>query len=289
MNNMHARLLDCTPAQYHADPTGGIALSSSIAKILLDRSSLHAWYAHPKLGAGPHEATAAMNRGSIIHKLLLGKGAEIAIINHDDYRKTAAKEERDAALNAGRIPIKIGDYAEISSAAEAIRARLNDLGFDLGAMGSLVEQAIEWDEEGQHGPVRCRAMMDWVNVASGQILDVKSIEDGSEESAARAVFRYGYHLQSAAYRSALDTLRTEHGLDGASTFTFLFCELEPPYGVLPAKLSGAFQEIGQSRWRAAVRKWEHCLINNDFPGYARETVRLEPPGWALSQMMGEEA
>jgi len=65
---------------------------------------LHARYAHPKLGGGVRESTDAQNRGSIIHKLLLGKGSEIAIINHDDYRKTEAREARDAALNAGQIP-----------------------------------------------------------------------------------------------------------------------------------------------------------------------------------------
>lgn len=285
---MYAKLLDCTPAEYHRDPCDVPSLSSSIAKILLERSPLHARYAHPKLGGGVRESTDAQNRGSIIHKLLLGKGSEIAIINHDDYRKTEAREARDAALNAGQIPIKLKDYAEISSAADSIRARLLDIGFDLQQMGSLVEQAIEWDEEGEHGPVRCRAMFDWVNVASGDILDVKSIDDASPESAARSMWRYQYHMQDAAYRSALNALRRHHGLDGESTFTFLFAELDAPYGVLPAKCNGAFREIGEARWRAAVRKWERCVLSGDWHGYASETVRLEPPGWAVSKLTEDD-
>ena len=34
---------------YHADPCPGPSLSSSVAKLMLDRSPLHAWHAHPRL------------------------------------------------------------------------------------------------------------------------------------------------------------------------------------------------------------------------------------------------
>jgi len=282
------RLLDITPAQYHAGPPGNVPhLSVSISKLLLDRSPLHAWYAHPKLGAGPSVGSDAKERGSIIHKLWLGKGAESAIINHTDYRTNAAKAERDAAVYAGQIPIKIADYAEIASAAETLRSRLMDLGYDLQQPGALVEQAIEWDEAGEHSPIRCKAMFDWVNVASGLILDVKSIDNACEESAQRSAFRYCYHMQSAGYCSALNALRAANGVSGSDAgMTYLFCELQPPYGGPPARMSGAFQEIGAPKWPADVRRWEECLHSGEFPGYSRDgaPVRLEPPGWALSSL-----
>ena len=35
--------------QYHADPCVTASLSSSIAKILIEQSPMHAWMAHPRL------------------------------------------------------------------------------------------------------------------------------------------------------------------------------------------------------------------------------------------------
>lgn len=279
----YAKLLNVTPARYHQDPCERPSLSKSIAQVLLDKSPMHARYLHPRLGGASYEATDTQNRGSIIHRLLLGKGAEIAIINADDYRTNAAKAERDAALANGQIPIKAKDYTPLATAAEAIRTQLLNCGFDLNAPGSVVEEAIEWDEEGQVGPVRCRAMFDWVHCDDGAILDVKSIDDASPSSCARSMYRYGYAMQAAAYQSALSALTGE-----PSRFTFLFCELDPPYGVLPAVCSGAFAEIGKVMWKRAVRIWEQCLLNNDWPGYSTGIVRIEPPGWALSQLTENE-
>lgn len=280
---MTARLLNYSSAEYRSDPDKTPRLSCSIAKILLTRSPLHAWYAHPKLGGGRFEPTETMNRGSIIHTLLLGKGAKIGVINHDEYRTKEAKADRDAAIAAGQIPVKAKDYAELASAAERIRARIMDFGIDLLELGNVAEQAIEWEEAGARGPVKCRAMFDLVNIEARRIFDVKSIEDASQDSCARSVYRYDYHVQDAGYRSALTALTGE-----PSAFTFLFCELDQPNGVLPAKCSGAFREIGEAKWRHAVRLWEECLATGKWPGYASEVARLEPPGWAVAQMVGSE-
>jgi PDDEXK-like domain of unknown function (DUF3799) len=282
----YAKLLNMSPAKYHAGWGDVPHLSKSIAQILLDRSPLHAWYAHPMLGKGPQEVTQSKDNGSIVHALLLGKGSEtIDVLPHDEYRTNAAKADRDASLASGRIPIKAKDYASIASAAERIRARFLDLGIDLQAPGFAAEQPIEWDEQGVHGPVRCKAMMDLVSVATGQIFDVKSIENASEDGCKRSTWNYGYYLQDAVYRSALTALTGE-----PSTFTLLFCELDPPQGVRPAICTGALREMGEAKWRHAVRAWEECLITKRWPGYVTDGVtRLEPPGWAVSQFLGDDS
>ena len=276
---MYAKLLDCTPTAYHRDPCEVPSLSSSIAKELITRSPLHAHHLHPRFGKGARQITQAKDNGSIVHALLLGKGAETAVMPHDEYRTNAAKADRDAAIADGKIPIKAKDYAEISAAAEKIRFRFFGLGIDFQDPAWLAEQAIEWDEQGLIGPVRCRAMFDLVNIETGAIVDVKSTSDASVENAAKTVWRFDYHLQDAAFRSALSALTGE-----PSAFTFAFCELDAPYGVLPAKCSGAFREIGEARWRHAVRIWEECLAMDVWPGYSTEIVRLEPPGWAIAAM-----
>jgi hypothetical protein len=276
-----ARLLNIGPMQYHKSKDTKIpCLSNSVAKVLLDRSPLHAYHVHPLLGGASIEPTEATNNGSVIHSLILGKGDEkIVVLPYDAYLTKEAKAARDAALADGKIPIKAQDHAPLVTAAEQIRRRLLDLGIDLRASGFVAEQAIEWDEQGISGPVRCRAMFDLVNVDTGLIFDVKSISEATIDNSQRSVWRYSYHMQDAVYRSALTALTGE-----PSAFTFLFCELDAPYGVLPAKLSGALREIGEAKWRHAVRIWEECLTANRWPGYTAEIVRLEPPGWALAQM-----
>lgn len=281
---MHAKLLECSHAEYHRDLCEVPSLSVSIAKVLINRSPMHAHYLHPRFGNGERFTYQAKDNGSIIHALLLGKGSEIAVMPHDEYRTNAAKADRDEAIAQGKIPIKAKDYAEIATAAERVRARLLVLGIDLQAEGFVAEQPIEWDEPGVNSPVRCRAMFDLVNVLTGVIIDVKSISEATVENCAKSTWRYDYHVQDAAYRSALSAL-----IGQPTSFTFAFCELDAPYGVLPAKCNGAFKEIGEARWRHAVRLWEECLATNIWPGYSTETVRLEPPGWALSQFSGEES
>jgi hypothetical protein len=97
-----ARLLDCSKEQYHADPTEVPSLSYSVAKILLTESPMHAYYYHPRLGGHVREQTKAMGKGQVIHKLLLGIGADIVVVRADNFRTKAAQELRDAAIAAGK-------------------------------------------------------------------------------------------------------------------------------------------------------------------------------------------
>src|SRR5438132_1009339 len=95
---MTARFLDCTQAEYFADPCEQPSLSVSIATELILRSPLHAWQIHPRLGGLRRPTTEAMENGTLIHALLLGKGENrIAVLDVKDFRTNAAKEARDAA------------------------------------------------------------------------------------------------------------------------------------------------------------------------------------------------
>ncbi|GBR70939.1 hypothetical protein [Gluconobacter kanchanaburiensis] len=87
-------IYDMPEAVYHSDPCLEPSLSNSIARVLLDQSPMHAHYAHPRLNLKrePFEVTAAMDFGTALHKLLLGKGAAIVEVKADAYRSAAAKE-----------------------------------------------------------------------------------------------------------------------------------------------------------------------------------------------------
>lgn len=280
---MPARILEVTHEQYHADPCATPSLSASIAKLLVDRSPRHAWAAHPRFGGIARESTDSMDSGTLIHRLLLGAGADLAVIDASDYRTNAAKAAREAARAEGKLPVLAPKLAEANETAAKLREQLHAFGIDLNGQS---EVPIEWHESTANGtPVLCRAMLDHVDLERGLIWDLKTTTSAHPDSCARAMTIYGYDVQESAYRSALRHLRPE--LSGREDFLFCFLELEPPHAVLAVRSDGAFRALGDARWQRAVSLWKACLESNDWPGYAVDAVRLSPPPWALAKALSE--
>lgn len=279
---MTARILNVTEDEYHKDPCATPSLSASIAQILITESPLHAWLRHPRLGATPDEATVATNEGTVLHKLLLGKGAEIAVINMPDFRTNAAKEARDSASAAGQVPIIKHKFAAIEAAAAMLRERCEKFGFPLTGES---EVAIEWTDETEAGEVLCRSRLDHVFIDAGVIYDVKKSRSVNPKYLAKNIVELGYDLQQAAYTRALAALKPE--LEGRIDFVFLFCELDPPHSVVPVRLDGAFREIGTRRWQQALYTWERCLRRSEWPGYCDGIVTLDPPAYVLNQYLAD--
>ncbi len=273
---MTARILKVTPTEYHKD-LDGPSLSSSMAHTLVAKSPAHAWTDHPRFGGARADASDAMNEGSLIHKLVLGEGAEIAVIDADAYRSTAAKQAKEAAIAEGKIPVLAPKFEPIKVAAANILENIHSFGIELDGQSEI---AIEFEEVGQKGPVLCRSMLDNVNLELGLIRDVKKIRSADPRTIERHAYSYGYDIQYAAYTSAVEKLKPE--LEGRSEFMFIFCEIEPPYAVVPARPSGALKALGESRWLRAVQLWEECLRTDKWPAYCTSPITLEPPGWAIS-------
>jgi hypothetical protein len=278
---MTARILDVSEDEYFADPCERSSLSQSIAKTIVTESLLHAWQVHPKLGAQPRKPTDATNTGHIIHKLLLGKGAAVEVLNVKEYRSNADKALRDEALAAGRIPVKAHEYEKLQMAAESIRANLAIEGVSLRGES---EVAFEFTDQGKNGPVLCRARMDHVVFEQGLIYDIKSISSAHPDQCAKHMTEYGYDIQHHVYTTrCLAQYLPER--QGRIDMQFCFVEVEPPYAVTVARPSGAMRELGAARWERAKYRWERALETNHWPAYASggAPVELEPSPWALSK------
>ena len=275
---MSARILNVTEAEYFADPCPVPSLSQSIARVLVTESPRHAWLRHPRLGKQPEEATAALDDGSILHKLLLGKGASVEIIAADSFRGKAAQETRDAAIAAGRIPILAAKYSELAKAAQLLRQQSAALGF---ALTGQSEVAIEWSESDD---VLCRGRLDHVFLDRGVIYDVKKTRSANPAYLRRKFVELGYDIQYAAYTRALAKLHPE--FEGRVDFVFLFMESEPPHSVVPARPDGALKEIGSLRWQRAVDLWGKCLKSNHWPTYCESAITLDAPVWVINQELG---
>src|SRR5258706_9329550 len=107
-------------ADYFADRIAPVpSLNSSVAKLLISRSPLHAWMAHPRLNPGwkPEPFDRRMNLGSYAHHVLLGQAdSAIAVIDPADHlskqgavpkgwTNDAIRQARDDAMALGKLPI----------------------------------------------------------------------------------------------------------------------------------------------------------------------------------------
>jgi PDDEXK-like uncharacterized protein DUF3799 len=288
-----ARILDCTEEEYFADPCEVPSLSQSIAGVMLSRSPLHGWSAHPRLGGAPsandeeedeeEETTPALDDGKLLHKLMLGKGVDVVIVHADNFKTKLARQQRDEARDAGKLPIIAHKFDAFVKTAEVLRDRCAQAGYPLTGES---EVAIEWTEPGANGPVLCRCRMDHVFMSDGVILDIKKVRNAHPRKVAATFVDYGYDLQAHVYPRALQALRPE--LTGRVKFKFLFMELTPPYCVVPADLDGAFREIGTLRWQTAVRLWERCLATGHWPSYADGSITLEAPVYVIQRELGND-
>lgn len=265
---MPSRILTVSPDEYHALPH----FSATRAKTLIAKSPLHA------KALTEIAPTEEMDRGAIVHRLVLGKGADYAVLPFDDWRTKAAKGSRDAARAAKRVPIKESGFAQASLIAESVRTQLAERGIVLDGRSEL---AIEWTEETEHGPVLCKGMLDHCWLDTGLIIDLKVTENAAPSAIERTSENLGYAIQWAAYTRALAALDPD--LAGHIGFAFVFCEPEAPFAVNVAEPDGVFQQLGIQRWRRAVTTWAECTKNNAWPGYGARVNPLTAPAWALAR------
>lgn len=273
-----------TTEQYHADPCSTPSLSASVAKTLIEKSPYHAWLEHPRLGGKKRESTREMDRGTIIHGLILNQPLKLSILAHDNYRTKAAQEERDVATENGFIPVLAREYQDFRRCADAVLAKLNAIGIEFDGE---TEAKLLWQEFDRKGEaVQCRSMFDHISLSDMCIIDdLKTTTDASPKACVRSIINYGYDLQAAAYTRAIEQSWPEWS--GRIKFRFIFIE-ESTNEICPIILDGAFDAVGRSKWRRAVNRWSECLKANHWPGYAEKPLIVTPPMYAIREEMDAE-
>lgn len=285
-----------TAEQYHKDPVETPSLSSTIAKLLFGRSPRHAWYAHPKLGGAKDDsdeetadpsASKAKALGELIHRLVIGKGGDVVVIDADSYRTTAAKAQRDAALFSGQIPVLAHKLPEAQAAANAARQQLDDMGFDYAYREGMREVVIVWEENG----VWFRVMVDQLlideNSKMATIRDLKTVGRSSHPKACgKQISDLGYDFSLAFYKRGIAAVRPD--LAGRIKCEWDFLEVNAPYALTPVSISGEWEMAADARVEKAIAKWRECMTSNRWPFYTESTVRLEPNPWDIAEAFTEE-
>lgn len=261
---------------YHADPSERPSLSSHCAITLIRRSPAHAHLGHPRFGGVIGESTAEQDAGSIIHDMLLGGGAEVVCIDAPDFKTKKAQQERDAARDAGKIPIIAHKYETLIKTVEEMRKML-----PVDFSQARCELTAIWESNG----CPCRARVDSLFITDEglwKVYDIKTCDDAARASSASNLFTMGYHIQAAANLEAIETLIP--GAAGRVEFVDLFVEREPPYGVIEVDFAGDFRELGVRQWSRAKARWSTCLASGKWPAYENKKT-AHAPAYAMNEEM----
>lgn len=267
-------IYDLPEDAYHSDPVPGGSLSSTGARKLLPPSCP----ARFRYDADNSPASKPQfDFGSAAHKLVLGAGPEIVVIDADSWRTKAAKEERDGAYAGGAIPLLAHEWDTVARMSKAIRSHpIASALFDPDA--GKPEQSLFWT----HDPtgVWRRARLDWLPdpTSDGQLVigDYKTTTAADPDSIAKTVARFGYHQQAAWYLDAVDAL-----LDDPAVFVLVFQEKEPPYLVTVVELDVEAIKLGRRLNNRALNIYAECVALDTWPGYAdRHVEAVSLPAWA---------
>ena len=271
-------------ADYVSDSLGDPrpALSASAAHTLLARSPRHAWHAHPKLNpAWQRHEEAKFDLGTAIHAIALGDNGTTfdVIAGYDDWRKNEAKDRRDAARAAGRLPLLEHQYNEAKEAVDSLRQQLalHEIGnpFSAGAP----EVTLTWEMDG----VLCKARLDWMPPArEGDVCfyDLKSTTDSANPMLAdRRLDATGCYLQAAFHSAGI----VANFPAVRPRFAFILLEVDQPYAMSVVEPDAVGLEMAQQDVARAVALWKRCLSEDRWPGYPSRVCTLDTAAWKIGR------
>lgn len=265
-------MYDQLPAdEYHRDP----ALSASGMKLLLD-PGCPALYRHDRDNPQPPKAT--FDFGHAAHRIVLGDGAKLRVLDYDDWKTKAAQQAKREAREEGAIPLLPQDMDRARAMAAAVRAHPLagplfrggrpevSLFFKDPVTGVSLRSRLDWLDDQRRG----RAIM----------TDLKTIGTGVDlEHIERAIYDYGYHVSGVQYEEAVKAL----GLaaeDAVTTLVFV-CK-EPPFLVRVVQLPFDAIKVGRAKRRAAINRFKECSDSGRWPGYDEVAYAGLPP-WAQAR------
>lgn len=229
-----------------------------------------------KATLGVEEHKPQFDVGKAFHAAVLGDGGEIVVCPFDSWRSKEARAMRDAAYEAGSVPLLEAEAETVLAMAAAVKA--HDTA-PLLFVGGTAEVSAFWIDEATG--VKCKARFDYLpEPQPGRRLivpDLKSAVSADPGEFARAAARYGYLLQQEHYSSALRHL----GVDANPAFLFVVVEKETPHLVNVGQFAGEEdRRLSAAALDKALRLYRDCLAADHWPGWPGVTD-LSLPTWHL--------
>lgn len=258
---------------YHADPVQGGSVSQSGVKKFLDCPAKFKYERdHPQT----KEDTPDMEKGKILHSLVMGTGAEYEVLDFPNFLTKAAKEAKEAAKAKGKVPILTKDFIPLQEAAAALHRDPVAGPIFSPKAGGVAEQSM-FMEDPDTG-LWLRGRTDWVTEEDGVVYinDYKTARSASPEDIGKAIAEHGYHIQAAAY----SWMRSELGDGQEVRFRFIFQEKVAPYVVTVATLDQETFNMGYDQFRTGLDQIAEAEETGKWPGYVSKETTVGLPAWA---------
>jgi hypothetical protein len=260
---------------YHSRPE----LSSTEARLLLQSPAKYRWRKDnpPLIDDSPK-----FDIGKAVHAKVLGQGAEVVVVDADDWRSRAARDARQEARDAGKAPLLTREFEAVNAMAESVLA--HPTGKALLSQPGDTEVSLFADVDG----VPTRSRFDFLPDRTERrtvAVDLKTTVDASKRAFESSVARYEYAVQRAWY---LDDLRVITGESDAE-MVFLAVEKEPPYLVAVYQVPSVWADKGHVMAARARSVWAQCNSAGEWPGYAPTIQLLDEPTWHVYQFEEEYA
>lgn len=250
---------------YHAHP----ALSSSSARRILPPGCPALF--HYERG-NPVETTREMDMGTVAHTLLLGNGAEIAVLDFDDYRTKPAQAAKAKAVDEGKTPILAWEHGRAQAMVSALS--VHPIAKHLFA-GGQAERSLFWTDRASGVALRARIDYMRLGIERPLIIDYKSTVCAALDAIPRAIDNYGYHIQAAWYLAGVKAL----GLAEEPAFLNVWQERKPPFVVTVTQMPLISLSIGADRMREAIDIYAACTAAGHWPPYSEQVEAIGVPYW----------
>jgi hypothetical protein len=273
---------------YHGDLCVGPSVSSTILRIMMQRSPAHAWAQsiyNPK--RIEKKTSEGMIVGKAAHHLLLGEA------EFDKFYVERPEEIDGAAWQGNRKVCKqwLKDRAEegitvlTDSQIERIRGMAEALArhplIQHGILNGQIERSMIWKDAETGLWVKVRP--DAIPTDSLDYSDLKTTTDIGFSEVMKTIGNFGYHQQAALVGEATRVLLKKP----MQSFNFVFIESEPPHCVRVVSLKDNAIALGAKMNRAAMQKFAECWEKKSWPGPAddqRDVENIELPEWQVKQM-----
>lgn len=256
---------------YHADRS---SLSSTGARKLLTATPAQFKYDLDH----PEPSKKVFDIGTAAHRLILGDGPELVIVDYPMWNTAKAKAEVAAAREAGTVPLKRDEWEQVHAmAAELRRHPLAAALFDPDY--GKPEQSLFWTDRVTGVP--CRARLDWLDNARGGRLilpDLKTAHNASLAAFEKAVLNFRYDQQADHYSDGVLQL----GIADDVRFVFVVQEKNPPYLVNVIELATPWLAMAAERNRRAREIYAECTASGVWPGYGGEVSIASAPDWLMA-------
>jgi hypothetical protein len=278
------RIAGLLAVDYHAMR----ALSASGAWLLAEECAAKFLWRSPW---NPHyvpEAKTEFDIGVAAHLAVLEpvRQAECIVeIEAGDYRTTKARDARDAARTAGKVPLLPYQFDIVRAIAGSIRSHpIASQAF----VGGEAEVTLIWSDSETGIP--CKARPDYLPAHGRWIVDLKTAASANPRGWCDQAYRLGYHARAAWY------------LDGAANvleqapeeYWFVIVEKEPPYLVSVVSFDSDALAWGRIANRKACERFAVSAAADDWPGYREpgqnhdRAFRIGLPPWAMYQLQDRE-